>query len=218
MGYPDKTEVPAGAITYLKKWIKEQLYGKQKEFSSKYTDKGVQMEPGAIEFASEYFGWGMVDKNEQAFNNEFIQGTPDIILATSVEDLKCSWDCFTFPFFEDTPDKGYWWQLQGYMWLTDKSNAGLVYTLMDAPESIVEQEAKKESLKSGMDELDIEIYEKIREQMTYSHLPEELRIKRYSIKRDDKAIEQIETRVSSCRDYIEKNLSKSFNHLLIETV
>jgi hypothetical protein len=215
MGYPDKAEVPAGAITYLKKWVKEQLYSKKKEFTSKYTDKGTQAEPEAIEFASDYFQWGMVEKNEERFFNDFAEGTPDIILNLSIEDLKCSWDCFTFPLFDEKVDLGYWWQLQTYMWLTGKEKAGLIYSLMDAPDNIIEQEAKRLSAKNGLDEIDLEIWEQVKESMTYSHLPDHLRIKRYEIARDDKAIEQIETRVKACRVYIDKHLSPNFKSLLV---
>ena len=36
----DNPQLPAGAKTYCRTWLKEQLYDRRKGFSSKYTDKG----------------------------------------------------------------------------------------------------------------------------------------------------------------------------------
>lgn len=188
--------------TYCENWVKEQLYGKKKEFTSKYTDKGLQQESAAIDFAAGYFGWGMITKNEQRFTTEFMEGTPDIVLAKSIEDIKCSWDCFTFPKFDDVPDKKYVNQLQVYMHVTDKQSAGLVYTLMDAPESLIESEARKLSFAQGFNELSAELYEQVRAEMSYSHLGPDLRIKRFEIPRNDETIGLICQRVTECRNYI----------------
>lgn len=196
--FPGKT-----ATSYVDQWIKEQIYGRSKGFESKYTDKGVQMEDEAIDFASDQLGWGFVMKNEQWKENDHITGTPDIILRDSVADIKCSWDCFSFPLFDDEiPNKNYWWQLQGYMDLLGFNRATLVYCLMDSPDNLIESEAKRKSYAAGYDEIDGEIYEEVKSEMTYSHLDQSVRIKTFQIDRDDEAIESIHNRVEYFREYI----------------
>ncbi len=45
----------------------------------------------------------------------------------------------TFPWFEtEIPNKDYYFQLQGYLWLTNKTEAVLAYCLIDTPLEIVE--------------------------------------------------------------------------------
>lgn len=198
------------AKTYCENWVKEQLYARRKEFTSKYTDKGNECEESSIEYAAEHFGWGLVAKNEEHFEDELMTGTPDIILAESVEDIKNSWDCFTFPLFDtDIPEKKYYWQGQVYMALTGKSTFGLVYTLMNAPDHLIEQEARRSA---DWQEVEAELYDAVRDRMTYDGLNTDLRIKRFEIARNEEDIARIEKRVQECREYI-KQIT---NHLKIK--
>lgn len=205
MAYPDANKLPVGAITYIEKWLKEQpeLYNRRIEFSSKYTNKGKAVEDDAIDFASSHFNWGMVLKNDEFKENEFITGTPDLILADSIEDIKSSWSHETFPLFKTTlPDPGYRWQLLGYMSLFNKKSAGVVYCLMDAPDAIIDAEARKLMYSEGLTEMEMDLYDRVKVSMTYSNLADSLRIKRFSVERDDIAIKQIEARVKLCREHI----------------
>jgi hypothetical protein len=208
----DNPELPEGAKTYCEQWVKEQIYERKKDFSSKYTAKGNSVEDDAINLLAEYYDWGLVYKNEKHFSNDFIEGTPDLVLSDLIPDNKASWDCFTFPLFQTKLDNCYWWQMQGYMDLTGKSKAAVIYTLMDAPEDIVDREARSRAYQAGFDEVDMDFYENVKLEMTYSHLPLQLRIKRFDIERNDKAIQQIKDRVVMCREYI-KSLDL-FNLLL----
>lgn len=206
-----KPELPEGAKTYCEQWVKEQIYSRKKEFSSKYTEKGLTVEDEAINLAADRFGWGMVSKNTKHYSNEFIEGTPDLVLADLVPDIKNSWDCFTFPLFETKINKDYWLQLQGYMRLTGKANAALIYCLMDAPETLVEAEARRMSFKAGFSEVDADFYDEVKLSMTYSNQPVDLRIKRFDVERDDKTIQMIEDRVVMCREHIATlNVNKYF--------
>jgi len=188
------------AKSYLEQWVKEQLYSRRKEFTSKYTDKGNECEASSIEYAAEQFGWGLVAKNEQNYSDDYMTGTPDVILANSVEDIKNSWDCFTFPLFdEDIPEKKYYWQGQVYMALTGKQTFGLVYTLMNAPEHLIEQEARRSA---DWGEVEAELYDAVRDRMTYDELSSDLRIKRFEVARSEDDIERIRKRVEEAREYI----------------
>jgi len=180
-------------------------YGIKKEFWSKFTDKGIEMEDEAIQFAADVLGWGLVYKNTERFNNEWITGEPDVLFDDLLADIKCSWDGSTFPFFaKDIPNKDYYYQLQGYMWLTDKQESELVYCLMDTPLEIVRDEIRRAHWKANLIDDDDTLIEAVESQHSFSHIPKEKRVKRFIIQRDEKAIEQIKERVEVAREYYEQ--------------
>ncbi|MFP4365502.1 MAG: hypothetical protein ACLFQA_00275 [Bacteroidales bacterium] len=189
-------------ITYLETWYKEQLYNRRHRIDTKEMLRGTLSEAEAIEFAAKHFGWGMVFKNEQYFEDNELTGTPDIILPDMVADIKCPWSCFTFPLFGREIDKNYWWQLQGYMALTNRSQGLLVYTLMDMPEELMDRELYYAAKRYDMIELEPEQEAEVRAELTYSNLPDSLRIKPFQIARDDAAINRIRERVALCREYL----------------
>ena len=170
-------------ISVVDQWIKEQpeFYGREKEFTSKYTDKGIECEDDAIKFVAGQYSWGLVSKNQHRYeDDEHIEGTPDIVRIKSVEDIKCPWWCFTFPLFDgDLPNKDYEWQGNGYMAIAGKEQFGLHYCLMDAPDRFVDAQSRKEANRLGMDEVEYELFEEVKAKMTYSHLPAKLRLKSY---------------------------------------
>lgn len=192
-------------LSFVHEWIKEQpeFYGRRVNFSSKYTIKGIELEAESIDFAAKCLGWKDAVKNEKEFENEYLIGTPDVLLPETVEDIKNSWSQSTFPLFAtEIPIDGYGWQLQGYMELVDKKQAGLVYTLMDAPERQVETEAKKRMYELGLEELEFDMYEEVRLSMIYSDLRDDLRIKRFFLDRNKEAMLSVQSRVQQIRDYI----------------
>lgn len=190
------------AQTYLETWVKEQLYNRKKEFYSQATGKGLSIENESIEFAAQQLGWGMVFKNEQHFENDFMTGTPDVILSNCIVDIKSSFDCFSFPLFDSDVEKSYWWQLQGYMILANKPNAKLVYCLMDTPLHIIEKQFYYKKSELGLIELEPEMEDEIIRINTYMGIKEKLRIKTYEIAKDPTAENAIKERVSLCREYI----------------
>jgi hypothetical protein len=165
--------------TYCETWLKEQIYSTKKTIKSKYLTKGIDVEDVAIDYYAEVKGLGFVLKNQDHFQDDFVNGTPDLIHANEVIDFKSSWDCFTFPLFDDIPDKGYEYQLQGYMGVTGLKKARLVYTLQNTP-----------------DELEWD------EPVHYSGLDSKFRIKEYVLDFDADLYQSICNRVLECRDYI----------------
>lgn len=195
-------KIPVGAETYGEKWYKGVMYGKREmQGFSKYTQKGNDCEWAAVklysDFKSEFY-----DKNEKLYSNEFLVGTPDIIYMGEIIDIKNSWDCFSFPLFDELP-KGYWWQVQGYMELTGCKSAKVVFCLMDAPEAIIEREAWNMAKSMG-ETLNDAILADVRENMTYSNLPKEMRIKEYVVQYDADAIERVKNRVLAIREYLQE--------------
>lgn len=165
----DKIHLSKTCLAHVYKWIKEQpeYYGRRKDFKSKYTDKGNFCELEAIMYASQYFGWGNVLKNEVTKENDYIIGTCDVELPNSIEDIKNSWSQDTFPLFDtEIPIDGYGWQGQGYCELWDKPQFGLVYTLMDASDFMIEKEAWSKARALGMEDLEAELFDEVKESMT----------------------------------------------------
>jgi len=120
--------------TLVNEKVVENIFERKKEFSNKFTNKGNIVENGSITFISEALEYKGLQKNEEHFSNDFMKGTPDIILKDKIIDVKNSWDCFTFPFFnKEVPSKDYYWQAQVYMDLLDIDSYELIYILMDTP-------------------------------------------------------------------------------------
>lgn len=204
-----KKDIEAGVLsqtakTYCETWLKEQLYNRKKDFSSKYTDKGNICEDNSLDFIAQQLEYGMLIKNEKHLDNHIMTGTPDVILKDLIIDVKNSWDNFTFPLFEiDVPDKNYYWQAQCYMYLTGKAQYKLIYVLSDTPTNLIEKEAYYWCKDNGYDELDIDVYKQFIRKMTYNDIDDKLKIKVFNIERNNEDISKIEKRVIECRNYIE---------------
>jgi len=197
------------AQSYCLEWIKQQpeFYNRQKQFSNKYTEKGLIMEDESIDFIAEQLGHGMLIKNEEHFSNDFLTGTPDIILPDSIIDVKNSFDPFTFPLFDTgLPSTDYWWQGQGYMELTGRKSYQVIYTLMNTPINIIEREARSYCYKNGFDPDDVDIFNQHVERMTYNDVNPSNRIKVFPFEYESGAIDQIEARVKECREFIFETL------------
>ena len=171
--------------TYLKDWAVSEIYGYQKEIKSKYITKGLTKEDEAIDKAIEWLDLDFVLKNEKYFEDDYFCGTPDIITDDEVLDIKCSWDCFTFPLFDtEIKNKDYFTQLQVYMHLTGKKRARLVYVLLNTPEEMHWEQ-----------------------QLKYDDKPKKLRIKAFSVDYDPLVIESLKEKVIESRKYINENLN-----------
>ncbi len=180
----DKIILSESAISHIKDYLTTEIYGYQKEIKSKYIEKGNLLEDAAIDYAIQVLDLPFVLKNETHYMDEHFIGTPDIVADDEVIDIKCSWDCFTFPLFEtEVPNDDYFYQLQIYMHLTGKRKARLVYVLMDTPEHMHWERA-----------------------MTYGHLDEKYRLKSFSIDYDSELITMLQMRVMAAREYIAKEL------------
>lgn len=170
--------------SYLEEWVKEQIYGVKKQINSKYLQKGLALEDQAIEFYSVAMDKDFMIKNLDHFEDDFFTGTPDCMHEGIVYDFKTSWDCFTFPLFDQEPDMGYYYQLQVYMHLTGLRKAKLVYTLQDTPDYLTHEEP-----------------------VSYAHVDNSYRVKEFEIEYDPMVIETAKARIQECRDYVKELLS-----------
>jgi hypothetical protein len=189
--------------SYILELAIQEKYGIHKEFWSRYTDKGNEVEDEAIKLVGEVLNVGFIYKNEERITNEYITGVPDVNTDVLI-DVKSSWDAFTF--FEkvvedELKNKDYYYQLQGYMWLTDKQEALLCYCLIDTPLQIVEDEIRREHWKQNLISESSDLREFVEDKHTFGHIPKEKRVKTHVVKRDDDVIEAIKTRIEECREY-----------------
>jgi len=194
-----------GAKTFCREWIKEQaaLYNRRKGFSNRYTIKGNECEQAAIDLSARIMGYGMVIKNIAYHENEWIIGQCDMLLPHIVEDTKCSYDQTTFPLFAtEIPDKDYVMQVNGYADMLGKELMAVNYCLMDTPDIIVDKTAYYRAKDLGMDEVPADLWDEVKEEMTFSNLPDWLRFKRFEFKRDDVLIKAVHKQVELCREYI----------------
>jgi len=210
-------ELPVGAKTYCKQWLKNFKYGRRKELKNKYVIKGNEVEEDGFTLMATELKLGMVYKNTERKSNAYIEGECDLHVERldSVYDNKASYDLDTFPMYEDVFDKRYWWQLQGYGCLWSAKNLVLCHTLNDATDRMVEDATRWKD--------DHEEKYKIAEQIVFTQaqfehcklamfsdstldtfipIPDEERIKTFRFDYDPKQIEKVKDRVLMCREYI----------------
>jgi hypothetical protein len=201
----------ATAKTAVQKAVLFDKYGIIDDISSKPIDKGIQLEPDAIEAASKVLGWFDVEPTKKRMINEYFTGEPDVLTPTLLADIKCSYSGLTFPWFsEEIPTAGYFYQLQVYMNLSGHRTSELVYCLLDTPEQMVLDEINRKVWKMlpdpkysnfGQSEIELMADEQVRRMHNFAHIPIEKRIKKYRVDYDETVIKAMEERVTLCRDY-----------------
>jgi hypothetical protein len=190
------------AKTYIEEEVLRAKYGIIKTFSSRYTDKGNLVEDEAIEMASNALELGFLYKNHEHFSNEFLTGTPDVNTNDILLDVKSSWDATTFPFFAtEIPTKDYYFQLQGYLELTGKTEALLVYCLVNTPADMIEDEIRRAHWNARLMEESQELRDEVLKRHTFDHIPLGRRVKVFKVEKDEQVIAEIKERVELCREY-----------------
>jgi hypothetical protein len=194
--------------TYIQELVIDEKFGIRKEFWSRYTDKGNEVEPESIKLVKDLLGIKSICKNDEFFSNDWVTGTPDVNTNQMLIDVKSSWGVTTFPFFEtECPNKDYYYQLQGYMWLTGKTESLLCYCLINTPFQIVEDEVRREHWKQNLIDESLDLRDFVQAKHNFDHIPKEKRLKVFKIVKDEEVIEKIKQRVEECREY--------YNELLI---
>ena len=190
--------------SYLQELAIEEMYGIKKEFSSRYTDKGIEVERESIDLVQDNCDFGFMYKNEEHFENDYLTGTPDVNTDNILLDVKSSYDATTFPWFEEEiPNKDYYYQLQGYMALTGKRKSVLAYCLVNTPFQIVEDEVRRAHWKEHLIDESEELRADVEARHNFDHIPPEKRIKTFEVRYDKEVIKAIYERIKECRKYYE---------------
>ncbi len=212
-----KEEKAAGllSVTTQKELIKiynQAKYGRKKDIVTKHMTKGVLCEGDSIQLYSLLEG-KLYFKNDQQLENSFFTGHPDvytgesILNAEEVDDIKSSYELDTFtPKLIETLDKGYEAQLNVYFDLCNCSSGNLVYCLVDAPESVLLDEKRR--LLYQMDVISelspayLEVAAELERNLTFGDIPEEERVIKIPVKRNDELIEKMKSKVPVFRKWL----------------
>jgi len=209
-------ELPEGAKTHCKKWLKSYLFNRREELKNKYVNKGNEGEEDGFTLMALQLKLGMVYKNTERKRNEFSEGECDLNHNQVIFDNKCSWSLDTFPMFEtEIPDQKYWWQLQNYSTLWTAEKLCLCYTLINSSYEAVEQAIKwvdspnekykiAERMVYTQKEFDVlkDHFFATSDLNTFVEIPEKKRIKAFYFDVDTNAHSVIKTRSQMCKEYI----------------
>jgi hypothetical protein len=189
-----------GAKSYCQDWLSEQLYGRRQFISTKHTKKGILVEDDSIALLGASLFESFTNNKEQR-ENEFMTGECDIETPDSIRDVKSPWDFKTFPLFETKAEHDYIMQVQQYLILWDKPVGFVDYCLVNTPDQLIEDEARRIARFEGRD-----LDEVMAEQYAYHTYDDDmdlaLRIKSFRVERDPKLEFRITEKVRLCRVYI----------------
>jgi hypothetical protein len=188
--------------TLLSIWI-EHIYGRTKEFTSKFTEKGNSVEEDAFDIYSLVKSELFV-KNKETFSNEYFIGTPD----HKKFDIKAPWDIHNFFGVIVKPmNKDYVYQLNAYMDLTGESVMSLVYVLCNTPEKLIEDEKKRlawrmATIDPSTDEAFQMASAEVEKNCIFNDIPNEKRYIEFEIIKDEALLESVKNRVPIWREFL----------------
>lgn len=207
--------LPQGAKSYLKRIYAELKYGKwsiTKDKDIKFTAKGKLVEADSLALISKLDEINY-KKNEVRIVNPFLTGMPDTFIGEDVTnahyivDVKSSWDIETFmSVIASDINPLYWWQNQGYYALTGAKAGEVSYCLVNTPETLINDE--RFYLARQMDCIDQETPEFKQAEailvnnLTFDDMPEAERRFKFTVDRDDEAIEKIYETIPKCREFL----------------
>jgi hypothetical protein len=187
-------------------------------------DKGYIGEQQAIQLLSKADGIEYV-KNEKKYSNRYFKGVPDIIVgknprkADKVIDVKISDDLVSFlELMNEPPDPTLVWQMLGYLDITNAHKGELCHCLINMPPIIYEAEKNKIIERGNLllltpDEVENRI-KKLELNMHYDEIPDELKIIRYSVEKNDFRMKEAAKRVRLARKWLKEldfNFKKPLN-------
>lgn len=191
--------------SYVKSvWLQNE-FGYKEDVMTDEMMKGLLCEQDSFGLVKTVLGGEFRAKNKKRFRNEFVEGTPDVILKKEgfVEDVKSSYNLRTFT--EAELIKLYEWQGQGYMWLTGKKKYRLIYCLVPTTDEIIVEQKKRWWFKFGNDDNNPH-YMEMAMQIDHNNelikrLAPEFRIKVFEFDFDPEKIELLKVKIQSCREY-----------------
>ena len=202
-------ELGEGAKTYIREmWIQTE-HGYIEPVETFPMMKGNEVEKDSAKLIDTKFPIQEKRKlNTKHFTNDWVMGTPDIILSTleELEDIKSSFNVTTYYKVNDL-EMAYYGQGQVYMWLLGYKVFRVHYCLVDTPEHIIDQIKSRFFYKYGNDTEDPEYLaacEEIDKQHKVSHLPVKARIKTFEFDYNPEYIEELKKRIIAARKYYQE--------------
>ncbi|UYW02085.1 hypothetical protein K5I29_04070 [Flavobacterium agricola] len=232
-------DLTIGVKNYLQELHVETLFARSKHITNKNCEKGINVEEQSLTLYTLSQN-KFLQKNKERFNNDFITGEPDNKQGI-IRDIKSSWDFSTFPFHDiDLKNKTYYWQMQGYMWLTGLKKAEIAYCLVDTPFKNIDDELRRLDWKfelfdgdGNINEDRIELVVETVSNLIYTkkgldeycnqspniriewftdfkEVDSKYRIKIFEIDYNEADVELMKVQITKCREYMNE-LQKSIN-------
>ena len=184
------------------KWLFD-TFGFAESIKNQYMDKGNECEQDSMDLVTQVLEGGFRSRYNTKLQNDYVIGTPDIVLQDCVEDIKTSWNLKTF--FNAELSKMYFAQAQCYMWLTGKEKYRLIYALVPTPQSMVLNECEKLVYKYGKnydnEDYIAECQQIQRNNDLIKELPIEKRVKVFAFDYDPNYIETLKNKIEKAREY-----------------
>jgi hypothetical protein len=178
-------------------------YGFKEQVKTDAMDKGNECEQDSMALVQDVLGGPFRSRFNTKLQNDYVIGTPDIVLDDAVEDIKTSWNLKTY--FNAEPTTMYTTQAQCYMWLTGKKNYRLIYCLVPTPQHLVSNEMQKLSYKFGgnYDNPDYisECQQIQRNNDLINEIPKADRVKVFEFAYDEAVIEKLKGQIEKARLY-----------------
>ena len=199
----DAGNLSATAKTLVESMWLENKFGYREFINNEYMDKGLNMEQDSMGLVQSVIGGQFRVKNREKFSNDYIIGTPDIILSDCIEDIKTSWSLRTF--YEAEPTTIYKVQAQCYMALKGIKKYRLIYALVPNTAEMIINEKERLAWKFGKN-YDNEDYIKQAMQIDRNNaiinelLPSQ-RIKVFNYDYDPALIENLYSKIEKAREY-----------------
>jgi len=176
----------------IRRIAKEDFFGYSSEIKTKPMIKGTDWEQDGIDLLNNV-RFTKYTKNTIRVENEYMSGCCDILLDDLIIDIKSSWSLDTFP---ATPSEGessdYEWQGRAYMWLYDRPEFELIYTMYTTPDELL----------TDWDNLSIH---------RVDHIPSHHRITVITYQRDEQYEDLIRERLIHCNEYYSQYVNELNN-------
>lgn len=176
----------------IRRIAKEDFYGYSSEIKTKPMIKGTDWEQDGIDLLNNV-RFTKYTKNTIRVENEYMSGCCDILLDDLIIDIKSSWSLETFP---ATPSEGessdYEWQGRAYMWLYDRPEFELIYTMYDTHDDL-------------LTDWDNRTIHKV------NHIPSHHRITVITYQRDEQYEDLIRERLIHCNEYYSQYVNELNN-------
>jgi hypothetical protein len=203
-----KADKEAGKLSETAKTLVESMwlereFGYREFINNEYMDKGLNMEQDSMALVQKVLNGSFRTKNRERSQNDYIIGTPDVILNDCIEDIKTCWSLRTF--FEAEPTKIYETQAQCYMELKGIHSYRLIYTLIPNTKDMIIAECERLAWKFGRNyenEDYIEQCQQIqRNNDLIENIPIDKRIKVFEYKHSPEKIEALYGKIDKAREY-----------------
>ena len=183
-------------------WLFEE-FGFAESIKNQYMDKGNECEQDSMDLVTQVVPGGFRSRYNTKLQNDYVKGTPDIVLADCVEDIKTSWNLKTF--YNAELSKMYYTQAQCYMWLTGKQKYRLIYSLVPTPEHLILSECEKLVLKYNRNKENEDYIKECNQIKKNNDLIKDIAIKKrvkiFEFDYDPKYIETLKVKIERAREY-----------------